>query len=430
MPVYLENLNMDFFRESEEAYGSLMGLAASEGKAITGYYGFPYLNKHLGSVQIVLRTGFREPSDEVEGRCICGEGIDTHTAGNSVWEVRLHEMNIDRKDADLLSKRVVVTRMDGDAMAVVNLVNADVLPSFMENDVVKMQMVAFPELIEYYKDEEDYASHQPDTKDGKKFLIAEGSVFPSGLMRNRNPNSSEFESDESLDDLTAVRGIVKGLYWGKVEFEGEVHNAYLKCIIDTNFGELEIVHTVEQVKEELRCNMVIGATVLMYGTLSGDVAIYEYDQGIIRNEKNNLAAMRYMFSGGDPERIRSIISKDAVYLAQSGRTYEGPDAIISQFKYVKSENSDKYFAHFAQINTVDEGEEALDYGAGKLCLVLATNEETHYESIAFFDYDDEGNICRIVTSTNPRYHFKILNFAYNVRESANKKRVPGVSKKI
>ena len=407
MPIYLENLNMEFFRESEDRYNSLIGLAASEGKGIYGYYGFPYLNKHLGSVQIVLRTGYREPSEEFEGKCFQVEGMDTHTSGRSVWEVRVHGMNIGRKDADLLEKRIAVTRMDGGGIAVVNLVNADVLPSFMKDDVIRMQMVAFPDLIEYYKDEEDYAAHQPKSEDGQKWLIGEETVFPTGLMRNRNPQSKEFETDENLDDLTIVRGVVKSLYWGKIEFEGETHNAYLKCIVDTDFGELEIVHTVDQVAEEFRSNMEIGATVLMYGVLSGDVAIYEYDKGVIRDEEHNLAAMRYMFAEGDPERIRSILSKDVKYISQSGEEFTGVDEVVERFKYVKKVNPDKYFAHFASISSVNDGEEEVEYGVDKLCLILASKEENNYESIAFFDYDQEGNICRIVTSKNPRYRFSI-----------------------
>ena len=407
MPVYLENLNMEFFCENEDTYGSLMGLVASEGKGIYGYYNFPYLNKHLGSVQLSLRTGYREQEEGLDGRCLQVEGMDTHTSGRSVWEVRLHEMNIGRKDADLLEKRIVVTRMSGDGLAVVNLVNADVLPSFMKDDVIKMQMVAFPSSIEYYKDEDDYAAHQPKDKDGQKWLIGEGSVFPVGLMRNRNPKSKEFETDENLDDLTTVRGVVKLLYWGKIEFEGELHNAYLKCIVDTDFGELEIVHTVDQVAEEFRCNMEAGATVLMRGILSGDVAIYEYDKGVIRDEEHNLAAMRYMFAEGDPERIRSILSKDVKYISQSGEEFTGVDDVIERFKYVKKVNPNKYFAHFASISSVNDGEGEVDYGVGKLCLILASKEENNYESIAFFDYDQEGNICRIVTTTNPRYRFSI-----------------------
>lgn len=409
MPLYLENLNMGFFRESEESYGSLMGIAASEGKSIYGYYNLPYLNKHFGSIQIILRTGYREQSDEVDGRCIQGEGLDTHVSGRSVWEVRVHEMNINKKDSDLLEKRVVVTRMDGEGMAVVNLVNADVLPSFMKDDIIKMQMVAFPDLIEYYKDEDDYAAHQPEAKDGHKWLIGEGSVFPSGMMRNRNPKSEEFESDETLDDIVAVRGIVKGLFWGQFEFDGESHNTYLRCIIDTDFGELLIVHTIEQVDEELRCNMEVGSTVMMYGTLSGDVAIYEYDEGLIRDEEHDLAAMRYMFSGNDPKRIRSILSKDAVYSSLSGKQYKGPDSIIERIRYVQKENPDKYFAHFAKICSVDDGENKLEYAVDKRCLILASKEEDNYEAIVFLDYDEDGNICRILTTNNSRYHFKIQN---------------------
>ncbi len=413
MPLYLENLNMGYFRESEDSYGSLMGITASEGKGIYGYYNLPYLNKHFGSVQIILRTGYREQSNEVDGRCIQGEGLDTHASGRSVWEVRVHEMNISKKDSDLLERRVVVTRMDGEGMAVVNLVNADVLPSFMKNDVIKMQMVAFPDLIEYYKDEEDYAAHQPEAKDGHKWLIGEGSVFPSGMMRNRNPKSEEFESDERLDDIVAVRGIVKGLFWGQFEFDGKTHDTYLRCIIDTDFGELLIVHTEEQVDKELQCNMEVGSTVVMYGTLSGDVAIYEYDKGMIRDEEHDLAAMRYMFSGNDPERIRSILSEDVKYQSQNGNQYIGIDAVIERLKFVQKEHPEKYFAHLAKICSIDEGEEELEYSVDKPCLILASKEETNYESIAFFDYDEAGNICRIVTSTNPRYHFTIETPAFN-----------------
>lgn len=416
MGLYLENLNMDFFRESEEAFGSLMGLVASEGKAIYGYYELPYINHHLGAAQIIMRTGYREQTDEVNGKAYQGLGLDTHISGHTVWKVRLHEMNINRKDADLLEKRVAVTRMNGEGMAVVNIVNADVLPSFMEDDVVRMQVAAYPQIIEYYKDEEDYAEHQPVTSNGQKWLIGEGTVMPTGLMRNRDPNSEEFEKDENIDDITAIRGTVKHLYLGKITFEGESHNAFILCVIDTDYGELEIVHTVDQVDEELRCNMEVGSTVVMYGTLSADVAIYEYEKGIVKNEDNNLAAMRYMFAGNDADRIRSILSEDVVYLSQSGNKYVGIDAVINQLKYVKSANPDKYFAHFAIIKSIDEGEEELEYSVGKRCLILASKEETNYESIAFLDFDDECNISKIVTSTNPRYHFAIQQPVFEEEE--------------
>lgn len=162
--------------------------------------------------------------------------------------------------------------------------------------------------------------------------------------------------------------------------------------------------------------MEVGSTVVMYGTLSADVAIYEYEKGIVKNEDNNLAAMRYMFAGNDADRIRSILSEDVVYLSQSGNKYAGIDAVINQLKYVKSANPDKYFAHFAIIKSIDEGEEELEYSVGKRCLILASKEETNYESIVFFDFDDECNISKIVTSTNPRYHFAIQQLVFEKEE--------------
>ena len=56
---------------------------------------------------------------------------------------------------------------------------------------------------------------------------------------------------------------------------------------------------------------------------------------------------------------------------------------------------------------MDDGDEQLEYSVGTKCLILSFEEKNNYESIAFFDYDDEGKICRMTTTTNPRYHFSI-----------------------
>lgn len=408
MPVYLENLNLDFLSESEEKYKPLIGISLKEGAPIVGYYGLPYINKHFGNAQIILRTDHNDKKDEGNVRHVSVVGLDTHSSGNAIWEARVMGIDIDKKEHDVLQKRVAVTCLDGSGMAVVNIVNADVLPSYMKGDIIKMQMIAFPEIIEYYKDEEDYLDHQPEDDDGESWFIDDGLVFPSGFLRNRDPNSDDFESDDDMDAVCAVRGTVKRIVWGRQKHKGKEIDAYLRCIIDTEYGELEIVHTIEQVREEMRCNMEPGATVFMVGILSGDVAIDEYDHGVIRDEDNNLAAMRYMFSGNDPERIRSILSEDVLYCAGNGKEYRGIDNVIAKLKYVQKENDGTYFAHHAVISAIDDGEEKTDYPIDTKCLVLANDDEKNYESIAFFDYDQDFNIKRIVISANPRYHFKIL----------------------
>lgn len=404
MANFMEHLGLDFLVETEDQVRGLWGYIAQEGKSITGYYGYPYLNQHFGDAQLILRTIRNDEEKRIEV-----VGMDTHSSGNCVWEVYLSDMNITRKDADIMERRCVVKRKsDGGGMAVVNIVNADVLPSFDEGTELKLQMIAFPAFIEYFKDEDEYADAQPESRNGKKWLLSDGTMMPTGLMRNRDPESDEFESNEDLDDLMLVRGTVKKLYHGVFELGGEKHNAYLRCIIGTEHGDLEIVHTIDEVKEEQRDNIRVGATVNGVFTLSGDAAIYEYDQGIVLDEANDLSILRSTFAGADPERIRFVFAEDATYLAEyNNTTYIGRDEIVNRLKYVAEAADSKHFAHLATIVSVDEGDEPLPYDVGKRCIVIASGEEHNYETIAFADIDTEGHICKLVTSGNSRYHFHI-----------------------
>lgn len=404
MANYMKHLGLDFLMETEEDVRSLWGYIAQEGTAITGYYGSPYLNLHFGDAQLILRTIRNEDERRFEVA-----GMDTHASGNCVWDVYLSQMNIARKEADKMERRCVVKRKsDGGGLAVVNIVNADVLPSFDENAEVKLQMIAFPDFIEYFQDEEEYAAAQPESRSGEKWILADGSMLPAGLMRNRNPESDEFESDEDLDDLMWIRGTVKHLYSGVVKLGDEEHPAYLRCIIGTEHGDLEIVHTIDEVEEEQRANIRVGATVSGVFTLSGDVAIYEYEKGIVLDETNDLSILRSTIAGADPERIRLVFAENATYLAEyNNAIYTGRDAIIERLKDVIDSAEDKIFAHLATIVSVDEGDEPLPYGTGKRCIVIAYGEEDNYNSIAFTDFDEEGRISKLTTCANPRYHFRI-----------------------
>lgn len=403
MPLALECFGLSFLEE-EETFGDLMGFVARNGKPIVGYYGTPYFSHKFGSVELILRTA----------RCKDGEGLealgmDSHASGKAVWEVRLSSMNIQPRDADLLERRIVATHSNGNSgMVVVNLVNADVLPGFAEGDLVKMQVVGLPKIIRYYPDEKAYTEDQASTVNGKKVVLHEGSVFPSGLMQNRNPDSPNFESDERLDDIVHIRGTVKELYYGTFEMDGVKENTFISCFIDTSFGPLEIDHCIAQVDKAQQKNIRVGAVVDFHGIISGDVAIYEYENGLIRDEAHDLAVLRYAFTGGDMERLRSILAEDAIYCAEYyNECYKGPDAIIARLKLVQESHLQQYFAHWATIASVDESAGPAAYGIGKRCLVLASEEENQYESIVFIDTDDDGNIIRIITSIDPKYQFVI-----------------------
>ena len=259
MANFMEHLGVDFLVETDEKTAGLFKYIVQEGTAITGYYGLPYLNQHFGKVQLILRTERNDAEKRIEV-----VGFDTHASGSSVWEVCLSDMNIPKKDSDVLERRCVVSRAsDGGGMAVVNIVNADVLPSFDDGEKIKLQMIAFPSFIEYFKDEADYISAQPESRNGNKWLLADGSMMPVGLMRNRSPESNAFESDEHLDDLMLIRGTVKKLYHGVFEIGGEKHNTYIRCIIETELGELEIVHTIDQFFDIFLTTHILWCTILI-----------------------------------------------------------------------------------------------------------------------------------------------------------------------
>lgn len=404
MSNQLEHLGLDFLAETEEQMSALCSCIVQKGEPIVGYYGSPYLNLHFGDAQLILRTR----RDDKE-QCLEVVGLDTHVAGNSVWDVRFSGVNIARRDADPLSRRCAIRRAsDGGGLAVVTIVNADVLPSFAEGETCRLQMIAFPSSIEYFEDGEAYAAAQPERDDGKKWLLADGALLPTGLLHNRDPRRDDFDSDDDLDDLTLIRGTVKALYHGVIQFDEEEHNAFIRCVIGTGYGDLEIVHTLDEVAEAQRDSIRVGATVYGVFTLSGDAAIYEYERGAVHSEANDLAILRATLAGADPERIRSVFAEDAVYRAGcSGAVYRGRDAIVERLRTVSEEGESRCFAHLATVVSVDEGDEPLPYGVGKRCLVLAYGDEDAYDTLAFADIDEEGRIAALVTSGESRYHFRL-----------------------
>ena len=401
----IECLGLDFLTEDKETFGNFLAAVCAEGKGIFGYYGYPYLNREYGWAQFIARTELNEEEQRLEVT-----GLNTHLSGVTVWDVLLSEIDPQPKDADLLTRRVIVKRAsDGGGVAVVNLVNADVLPSFLENDRIKMQMVAFPEIIHYYPDEDAYTVDQPEDEKGHKWLLADGSMFPSGILINHSPDKPDNDKDHYSDNYMLIRGTVKKIHSGIVKFGEEVIPSFVTTIINTEYGDLEIAHTIDQVDEAEREHLKVGATVWGVFILSGDVAIQEYTEGIIRDEAHNLALLRYTLQKGDPKRMRSVLRADSVYVSEaSGAEWVGPKEIIERLQFVRDSNpAKKYYAHLATITSVDVGDEVLPYNVGQRCVILAEEDEDNYVSVAFLDMDDDGNITKLTISSNSRYHFRI-----------------------
>lgn len=396
-----DSLGLGELFEDEEAALKLIGDVVENGKVIKGYYEHAYIIKNYGSAEFVIRVITDDNKNYVSG-------VDTHSQGMCVWDTRLAAFGeITPETADVLEKRVgVYNNETGEGLAIVNLINADVLPSFLPDERVKMQIVGLALDVNYYEDEEAYIDSIEETESGEKYILRGGEVFPMGFMNNRQVGSSSFEKAYEYEDVNIVVGTVEKLYYGNFDVEENSMNTYIRCIIESNFGPLEIVHSYEQIKEGQDDKIKVGATIVASVVLSGDVAIYDYDKGIVRDEERDLRALRYAFARGNAERIGELLSDDCIYTSEvSGKKLTGKDDIIQHINYVYREG-DKYFAHMAVIVDPDICDD-LQFNEGKKCIVLANGKEDQFESIVFIDYDRNGAISEIILTNDSRYKFRI-----------------------
>jgi hypothetical protein len=408
MAPFLENLGLDFFAEDEEDIVRLFSLVAQEGTPIAGYGNTIYMNYNFGDAQLIAREVVNDADEQIEI-----VGLDTHSRGSCVWDVRLSGINITPKDADAAQRYCVLKRAeDGSGMVAAQIVNADVLPSFLEDDLIKLQMVGFGVDFHYFADEDEYAASCAELRDGKKLMLSDGTIMPMGFMLNHNPDHDESEKNDDLDTCVLLRGTVKKLYWGLLDFEGNEEKGYIRCYIDTQYGELELIHTLEQVEESERNNFKIGSIISGIFVLSGDAGIYEYGKGAIFDEEHNLRLLRHIFVKGEASRAFRAFAEDAIYAsAASGKELSGKKQIIEFLQYVHDvylDKKDKYRAYMATIISIDYyGGAPPKYPFGKRCVVLALDGSDNYESIAFIDIDENGRITELTLSVDPRYHFKI-----------------------
>ena len=130
MANYIEHLGLGFLTETEDEVRTLWRYIAQEGEGICGYYGLPYFNCYFGDAQLILRT---LPNDEGNIEIV---GMDTHSSGHCVWDVRICGSDIACKGADITERRCVVRRADdGGGIAVINIVKTVEQEIFVINNI-------------------------------------------------------------------------------------------------------------------------------------------------------------------------------------------------------------------------------------------------------------------------------------------------------
>jgi len=400
MANMLESYGLDFLAENEESMMGTLGYTVQNGRAFTSYHDAPYIYMNMGRVEFWAST-----IKDKDGKLAVSD-FHTHCGGNHIWEMICSDIDLTPK-ASAETERILMMYKSGveAGMLPVDIINADILPSFLKGEKLKLQVVAPCWQVHYYATEADYEAAAFTDDNGKKWSVAVGSLFPLKFLYNHSTDrytpGEEYEDDADI----CFAATVKAVYYGKFKVEGEEHDTFLRCVADTIFGELEFHHTIEQVPEDMRQNIRAGAIISGTCILSADAAIEEYENGIVKNAENNLQLIRYSIEKGENERLRPVLTEATVYETEtSGKSYQGPDAIIAQFNYVHENHDGKYITYSAVITEAIDLESG--YPVGTRCIILA-DEQDNYESIGFVTTNQNGDIEKIKISTDSRYRFQV-----------------------
>ncbi len=396
MANFIENYGLEELTSDKLIKNFICDIVAN-GKAISTYSGLPYVYKDFGDPEFYLAT------ENAEDGKLAISKFNAHCGGDCLWELYAKGIRLD--EGNQMKNYCGIFQSEKGGMLAIDVITADVLPSYLDGDKVKMQVIAFPLKINYYKDENDYREAQPMGEDGKIWLVEMGTLMPISFLCNHSTDNYEkgkaYEDDMYLNFTAKVTALGIGAF----EREDKKFNTFIRCRVSTKYGDLEFNHTVEQVDEDMRNNIAVGSIISGVCVLSGDVAIDEYENGIIKNFDNNLRLLRYTFEEGLAERLGAILTENTVFETDnSDKTYYGTKEIIERFKYVNEHRKGEYQTFLA---TVSEADGDLDYPAGTRCVVLKDRGESGYESIAFIELDENENLSKIKISTDSRYCFNI-----------------------
>ena len=391
----------DLVAKPEDAL-RLASLAAVEGEKVRGYGG-NYFQYRMGDAQVIVRTAMNYDTGESELL-----GLDTHAASECVWDCAIAQ-DITPPGYDSMERRLIVTGPGGGA-AVVELVNADVLPSFRPGRALRLNMAAFPRWVDYLPDEAAYVAAQKEKRDGENLVLSQGGLFSCGYVLKNDPQAPPTDLEENF---VQVRGVVKDVKVGETFMGMEPMTTFIRATVETRFGDIEVCHTAEMVREEQKDLVKAGSTLSALCVLSGNPAIGAYAGGIFHSEEEDLDLLQYFFENGGADRLRPALHSACTYASDySGSALEGAEATVALLKEVSQalDEESRYFAYPAQITSVDGGGgTAPAYGRGKRCLLLAQGGPERYVALCFVETDSVGRIRTLRLSRDQRYHFQRLD---------------------
>lgn len=386
MGLFFRNFGVEF--HDQDQYNGMIQNAVSNGRSLCTYnIGERYINYEYGRIQLSFRVVDRNGCDVVAS-------TDMQGSSNSIWTVRVSNPCMSDRDYNRSVRKIWIKHIDdGRGMAVVNVINPDILPSYAVDEILTLQISALPISIEYFSTQEEYrdtiTSRWAAVQSSDEYLDlpAPGVMEATGYLDRQDEQHSHNQEHPMDDDIMLFSATVKTIK--KLFLTDEIW--YYVVTVDTEFGELEIIHSEVQVPREERHNIVPGATIHCGCHLVADPAIDEYEHGAIFDEENDLKLLRHVLSYGEVYRLRGALANNAVYTTHDGQdSYAGADNIVKWLTYA-NEHGKHCDAYVATVTA------SLDdrYRPGDRCVAQIYEGEDFIYSLAFIRLDADGKIIEI-----------------------------------
>ena len=340
-------IGFSLLNEDNELLDRFVGNVLKTGKILNGY-SMTYINQHYGQAQFIASLVDTEKGPET----VC---FDTHADSPNVWNLQV----LDRDTAPHIpgfAPCYTATDTSGSRKVFpIHIMNADVLPCMRNREMVRLQMVG---LSNVYHISADRLAACEYYKDRAENLLLENDEDGMHCVMMPHPETGE----PVLSPWVFLTGTIREVLPGIVKLPQET--GQMKCftsiVTDTQFGELKIDLDEDSLDDAQAACLKPGCYFVGRVWLSGDPAIFIYEHGMVMNKKNNLSLVRDIFCGGDPERLRPVITDSTVYVtADTEEVYTGEE-IIERMKYVQETTKLKIRAEYAQFRKIEVPEDAQD----------------------------------------------------------------------
>ena len=131
MPIVLKAIDLEEVFDDDEFLLAWVGKSIEEGRSFGGYSGNIYSHKKYVNAEIYSCFVVNEEDKKLEL-----EKFDIQISGACVWKVRYSDIPLKNDISYNMTRLSAVKNSERNGFTIMHLINADVLPSFLEDDEI------------------------------------------------------------------------------------------------------------------------------------------------------------------------------------------------------------------------------------------------------------------------------------------------------